>query len=65
MEMKWLYIFLSIAIVALSISTVLESKISDDIAKSGLEQCPKRGSGTVSEAIWVKSCVEYTNSIKE
>ena len=32
--------------------------------KAGLEQCPKYGAGTGGDAIWVKSCTEYTALIE-
>lgn len=60
MESKWF--FIAIVGVVFSVS-VMSASNAYNATKAGLEQCPARGAGSSSDAIWVKSCREYTELI--
>lgn len=57
MEEKWF--FIAIVGVAFSVSVMVAFN-SYNATKAGLEECPKYGAGGGGDAIWVKSCKEYT-----
>ena len=60
MELKWF--FIAIVCIAFSVSLMFASN-TYNATKAGLEECPKKGAGKGSDAIWVKSCREYTDLI--
>jgi hypothetical protein len=60
MEVKWF--FIAVACVAFSVSLMLASN-AYNATKAGLEECPKYGAGKGGDAIWVKSCKEYSDLI--
>ena len=60
MESKWF--FIAIVGVAFSVS-VMVSFNSYNATKAGLEECPNNGAGNNGNALWVKSCKEYTDLI--
>ena len=57
---KWF--FIAIVGVAFSVSLMFAFN-TYNATKSGLEECPKRGAGHGGDALWVKSCKEYTELI--
>jgi hypothetical protein len=62
MEAKWF--FIAIIGVAFSVSVMVAFN-SYNATKAGLEECPKYGAGSSGDAIWIKSCKEYTELIKK
>lgn len=60
MEIKWF--FTAVACVAFSVSLMIASN-AYNATKAGLEECPKYGAGKSGDAIWVKSCKEYSEII--
>lgn len=56
-EVKWF--FIAIGCIAFSVSLMIASNTYNK-TKAGLEECPKFGAGGGGNAIWVKSCKEYT-----
>ncbi len=61
MELKYFFVFMSIVIVCIFGNISITAY---NATKAGLEQCPKRGAGQGGDAIWVKSCTEYTTLIE-
>lgn len=60
MELKWIFIFLSVAALSVSVNYAITSNAA---ISAGLEECPRFGAGTGAESIWVRSCTEYTKLI--
>ena len=60
MELKWF--FIAIVCIAFSGSLMVASN-TYNATKAGLEECPKKGADKGGDAIWVKSCREYTDLI--
>ena len=60
MELKW--VFIAIVCIAFSESLMVASN-TYNATKAGLEEWPKKGAGKGGDAIWVKSCREYTDLI--
>lgn len=69
MEAKWIAIGFSVFLIAsfgaIGVDSYSENISNIEIAKSGMEQCPRFGAGHGGEIIWVKSCTAYTESIKD
>lgn len=57
---KWF--FMAIVGVACSVSVMITFN-SYNATRAGLEECPKYGAGHGGDALWVKSCKEYTELI--
>ena len=55
-------VFTAVAFVAFSVSLMFALN-TYNATKAGLEECPKYGAGKGSDAIWVKSCKEYSEII--
>lgn len=62
MEVKWFFIFVMCGIVSVCI---MISSNNYNATRAGLEECPKYGAGGGGDAIWVKSCKEYTELIRK
>ena len=65
MEVKWFFIAVVGVAISLSVMIIFNSY---NATRAGLEECPKYGAGHGGDALWVKSCKEYTeliNSSKE
>lgn len=57
-------VFMFIGTAAVSVCLMISSN-TYNATKAGLEECPKYGAGGGGDAIWVKSCKEYTELIKK
>ncbi len=63
---KWeamVAIVIAIGLFGALISVSLTGPNSTEMAKAGLEECPKQLG--YSNTIWVKDCVKYTNTLRE
>lgn len=62
MEVKWFFMFIGTVVVSVCL---MFASNAYNATKAGLEECPKYGAGGGGDAIWVKSCKEYTELIKK
>ena len=66
MELKWFAIMMvgimATGMVALSVESYTDSKLSIESAKAGLEQCPNLNANNSHATIWVKDCKAFTET---
>lgn len=62
MEVKYFFSFLAIVVICVCCNFSITAY---NATKAGLEECPTNGAGRGGDAIWVKSCTEYTKLINE